>query len=343
MIATTALFALMALTGASASSSLSLALSGANSINNVDSFSVTATVTNTGTETLKLFKDPRSALSNFPEDTFTVSSNGNTAPFVGAKAKYTFHAAKNFVTLAPGESTAVTHDLSAGYNFTSTGTYEVEASNLFYYQDGSGDAVPITADVTSVHTADLSGSLVSRVIAKRSMKMGLVKRASFNSCSSSQSSQINTALDTTVTYVANAASYLSSLSSGSTRYTTWFGTYSSSRKSTVYSHYTKIQSSNPKTYTYDCSCTDDSYAYTYPSEFGYIYLCDAFWTAPTTGTDSKAGTIVHESTHFTSNGGTQDYAYGQTAAKSLAKSNPAHAIMNADSHEYFAENNPALS
>ncbi|PVF91263.1 zincin [Serendipita vermifera] len=53
--------------------------------------------------------------------------------------------------------------------------------------------------------------------------------------------------------------------------------------------------------------------------------------------------IVHESSHFTANGGTQDYAYGQSAAKSLATSNPARAIMNADSHEYFAENNPALS
>jgi peptidyl-Lys metalloendopeptidase len=39
----------------------------------------------------------------------------------------------------------------------------------------------------------------------------------------------------------------------------------------------------------------------------------------------------------------QDYAYGQSAAKSLATSNPSNAIMNADSHEYFAENNPALS
>ena len=28
--------------------------------------------------------------------------------------------------------------------------------------------------------------------------------------------------------------------------------------------------------------------------FGYIYLCGAFWQAPTTGTDSKGGTLVHE-------------------------------------------------
>jgi peptidyl-Lys metalloendopeptidase len=34
-------------------------------------------------------------------------------------------------------------------------------------------------------------------------------------------------------------------------------------------------------------------------------------------------------------------AYGQTAAKALAVSDPAKALDNADSHEYFAENTPA--
>ena len=50
-----------------------------------------------------------------------------------------------------------------------------------------------------------------------------------------------------------------------------------------------------------------------------------------------------QSSHFTANAGTQDYVYGQTSAKSLAKSNPSEAIENADNHEYFAENNPSLS
>ena len=79
------------------------------------------------------------------------------------------------------------------------------------------------------------------------------------------------------------------------------------------------------------------------SRFGKIYLCGAFWSAANTGTDSRAGTLVHESSHFTVNGGTTDIAYGQSAAKALAKSNPANAVRNADSHEYFAENTPALS
>ena len=53
-----------------------------------------------------------------------------------------------------------------------------------------------------------------------------------------------------------------------------------------------------------------------------------------------AGTLVHEASHFTLNGGTKDAAYGQDSCKDLAISDPATAILNADSHEYFAENTP---
>jgi peptidyl-Lys metalloendopeptidase len=91
---------------------------------------------------------------------------------------------------------------------------------------------------------------------------------------------------------------------------------------------------------FNCTCTDSAYAYVYPTQPYTIYLCNAFWNAPSTGTDSKAGTLVHEMSHFNVVAGTNDYAYGQTAAKNLAIQNPTRAIANADSHEYFAENTP---
>lgn len=66
-----------------------------------------------------------------------------------------------------------------------------------------------------------------------------------------------------------------------------------------------------------------------------------FWSTTATGTDSRAGTLVHEVSHWNVNGGTRDSVYGQSGAKNLASSNPARAVMNADNHEYFAENTPA--
>lgn len=75
--------------------------------------------------------------------------------------------------------------------------------------------------------------------------------------------------------------------------------------------------------------------------FGIIHLCGAFWQAPLTGTDSQGGTLVHESSHFIQNAGTTDHVYGQRNCKTTALTDPDGAISNADSHEYFAENNPA--
>lgn len=52
---------------------------------------------------------------------------------------------------------------------------------------------------------------------------------------------------------------------------------------------------------------------------------------------------MHEASHFVSNaGGTQDIAYGQQSCRFLALLNADLAVINADSHEYFAENNPPL-
>ncbi|UJR18655.1 hypothetical protein I4U23_005563 [Adineta vaga] len=67
-----------------------------------------------------------------------------------------------------------------------------------------------------------------------------------------------------------------------------------------------------------------------------IFICPAFWTA------SKAGTLIHEISHFNIVAGTKDNVYGQTGCKNLAIKNPTLAINNADSHAYFAENNPVL-
>jgi peptidyl-Lys metalloendopeptidase len=93
----------------------------------------------------------------------------------------------------------------------------------------------------------------------------------------------------------------------------------------------------------DCSCTDAGvYAYVFANQPYKIYACPVFWTAPALGTDSKAGTMIHEMSHFTVVAGTQDFVYGQSGAAALAISNPANALRNADNHEYFAENTPVL-
>jgi hypothetical protein len=89
---------------------------------------------------------------------------------------------------------------------------------------------------------------------------------------------------------------------------------------------------------------EDCYAYVYPDKDDRIYLGKDFDGAPATGPDSKAGTLIHEISHYDSVGGTDDVvmsdgttAYGQESCKKLAKEDPDGAKKNADSFEYFVE------
>lgn len=326
-----------------AAQSISLKVTGPESVNTVEDLKVTTTITNTGDETVKLLNDPLSPLSQLPANTFKITggSKGASPTFTGIKAKYVPKVAaaqQAYTVLAPGQSVDVAHDLSTTYSFSDSGegSYSFEARNLFYVVDDSAKIATIQADVET-HTARIAGKLaVSRPAPQR--------RATYNGCSSSQQSGLVSAASAAQSYAASALSYLTSHTSSTTRFTTWFGSYTSAHHSTVQSHFSNISGNNFAGNTYDCTCTDaGTYAYVFPDDFGHIYLCGAFWQAPNTGTDSRGGTLIHESSHFTANGGTDDHVYGQSGCKQLAISNSAQAIDNADSHEYFAENNPAQS
>ncbi|KAF7763478.1 hypothetical protein Agabi119p4_8015 [Agaricus bisporus var. burnettii] len=339
-----ALFAIAASAAfVNAAPSISLKVTGSDSMSSVGDLKVTATVTNTGDETVKLLNDPHSPLSTLPADTFDISSDANGArpSFSGIKAKYVPEVAaarKAFTTLAPGQSIEVVHDLSEAYSFNEVneGSYAIKARNLFYLVDDSAKVTPIHA-TTEAHTARLSGNLSTT-------RPTIQKRASYVGCTASEQSILVSAASAAQNYASGARSYLQSHTSSSSRFTTWFGTYTSSHHNTVLDHFSKISSNDFSSYTYDCTCNDAGvFAFVFPDQFGTVHLCPVFWQVPTTGTDSRGGTLVHESSHFTANGGTDDHVYGQSGCKQLASSNSNQAIDNADSHEYFAENNPAQS
>jgi len=92
------------------------------------------------------------------------------------------------------------------------------------------------------------------------------------------------------------------------------------------------------------------YAYVQPNDPTHtVYLGGKFndSNTPDTGTDSRAGTLAHELSHFNDIGGTDDVVhpacggqtcYGSQNAENLAKSSPADAQKNADNFEYYTEN-----
>ncbi|HEX7957305.1 MAG TPA: M35 family metallopeptidase [Pyrinomonadaceae bacterium] len=125
--------------------------------------------------------------------------------------------------------------------------------------------------------------------------------------------------------------------SDNAQYKEWFGAHTAQRLQLVKEHYTKVRDTmQTTTFKYDLTstgCGGSVYAYTYKGTTT-VWMCDLFWSAPATGTDSKAGTVLHELTHAIAF--TDDITYGQAKCRQLAIDNPDKAVRNADTHEYYA-------
>lgn len=323
---------LVSVTGAGAApkSALSVSLSAdKSSFSASDAVLVNVTISNNGKNSVKVLKW-FTPVEDVEEALFTVSRDSAKVDYVGAYYKRTAPTGNDYVTLKAGESFTRTVDLGLYYDLSASGVYELEydanvtglASNkLQLAVDGRAGGAPLVIVPDAV-----SGS------------------TSFISCTAARQADLITARNNASTYAAGALSYLNAHTSSTSRYATWFGIFSTANYNTVKSHYTAIGSAmDTQPITFDCTCKKKTtYAFVYPNQPYTITLCGAFWTAPATGTDSKAGTLIHEMSHFNVVAGTDDWAYGQTNAKALAISDPAKAIDNADSHEYFAENTPAL-
>ena len=267
---------------------------------------------------------------------------GEPVPYIGAHYKRPAATGKDYISLKSGESITSTVDLDEYYDLSASGDYEifyaVAAYNLF---DEKGN----TFKYRDVLTSEKIGVSVDGRAAKGKPTPPPPPPPggnSFNSCTADQQSLLASARSQATTYASGAKSYVGANKQGA-RYTTWFGTYDLARYTTVTNHFNAITNAFTNAgITFDCGCKQNYYAYVYPNQPYTIYLCKVFWTAPLTGTDLKAGTLIHEMSHFNVVASTDDWVYGQAGAKSLAISDPNKAIDNADNHEYFAENNPAL-
>ena len=172
---------------------------------------------------------------------------------------------------------------------------------------------------------------------------GTARGLTFSKCSASQQGQVTTALTAGRAMADDGDKSLAASKLLGPRYTEWFGVSDPARLSTVRANFAALKDGfATKPIALDCGCNKPYFAYVYPNKPYMIYLCKAFWPAPMSGTDSKGGTLLHELSHFTVVAGTDDWVYGQEGAASLAISDPAKAVNNADSHEYFGENTPAL-
>lgn len=276
------------------------------------------------------------------EPLFTVFRDGAPVSYVGALYKRPEPKGEDYVTLKAGASLARDVDLAAYYDLSVTGNYavrfDVASANLYSEKNVPAKVADrLASNEVQIWIEGRQAVSPDAVVSPAAV----TGTTTYNKCTTTQQATLVNARSQASTYSTNAKAYLTAGTTG-LRYTTWFGVYDAARYSTVTTHFNAITSAmDTAPVKFDCSCKKSYYAYVYPTQPYTIYLCKVFWTAPLTGTDSQAGTLIHEMSHFNVVASTDDYVYGQTGAKSLAITNPAQAIDNADNHEYFAENTPA--
>jgi peptidyl-Lys metalloendopeptidase len=277
---------------------------------------------------------------------FDITRDGKPVRYMGAIAKRGAPSAADYFLLKPGASYSARVELSALYDMGTTGDYAIRYHSGRASEELKSDAATVWIDGVRPRGSSEETKTLAEMQAQAGTGTGTVTAAggalAFSKCTTSQQADITTAVSTALSMASDGDAYMARGTMG-TRYTKWFGAVDSSRVATIKAHFAAIKDAfATKPITVDCGCKKTYYAYVYPTQPYTIYVCKAFWSAPMTGTDSKGGTLVHEMSHFNVVAGTDDWVYGQSGAASLAVSNPSQAIDNADSHEYFGENTPAL-
>jgi len=270
--------------------------------------------------------------------------------YTGREVKRAAPVDDSFMVLQPGETITKDVQLNEYYDIDTLGEHTVRFGGPVRFEPYSQFQSRSKNSLRNV------AAMEELVMSSNSVELALtpsfnsrLRPLAFNSCTVQQQGEIAQASTIAESLTATALSDLQNLPVSdrvsSPRYTTWFGEYTEARFNTVTSNYDAIDRAfDNANLQFNCGCNEPGvYAFVYPALPYSVTLCPAFWSAPLNGLNSKAGTIIHEISHFTIVAGTDDHAYQVGATQRLARTNPDLAIDNADNMEYFAENDPALA
>jgi len=310
-----------------------------------DDVVVLVTMTNTGnsTEYLLKWQTPFGAVD---APLFEVTRDGLPVRYQGRQVKRAAPTPADYIALKPGASRSARVELSALYAMSVTGAYSIRYRNgvqLFsrpgVMRAGGPTTAALAAPAAQAAAVWIDGRL-PRGQLDGDVPFESGAGLSYSRCTNAQQETIAQAAQAAQAMAGNGDAYMRAQALA-VRYTGWFGALEAGRAAAVARNFGAIREAfATKPVTVDCGCNEAYFAYVYPHQPYKIYVCRAFWSAPMTGTDSKGGTLVHEMSHFNVVAGTDDWAYGHSAASTLAGSDPARAVDNADSHEYFGENTP---
>ena len=304
-------------------------------------------VKNRSPQPLKLLTWNTPFAEELTDKSFHIIRDGKQVKYTGRLYKRSHPLGDDFIDFQPGESKSITVFLRSIYDMAAAGSYEVMYRGLFQYRQHGIGKGEVSAGRLMIHPLVESNVIVLNVSTVPLPPVSAHQPPMLVSCSTEETQTLEEAVALAQVYAANAASVLSTTEyptrASAGRYLAWFGIYDASRYSQVSAIFAEISSAlSEEVIEFRCDCNQDLFAWVLPSEPYVINICKEFWNAELSGTDSQAGTIIHEMTHFEIIADTDDHVYGQSGAYDLAKNFPETAISNADSFEFFAENTPHL-
>jgi peptidyl-Lys metalloendopeptidase len=290
---------------------------------------IDTTFINTTQATINLLKWQIPTSGILHENLFNITNSlQETIKYQGKIYKRLAPQANDFLVLKAGEKVSIRTNLSLSYALTKSGFYTITYKHQKY---SLGKPSHPYLSFTLLEDRPQKGLLQG------------IQKAAVKGCSSRQESRLEDVLLEASKTANLSALLLSTIKEENRpyakRYTQWFGGYDSERYKNVVSNFKTFQTVlENKEISFNCDCNESAIAYVFPEVAYKIHLCTSFWDLDLNGTDSQAGTIIHELSHFKVTAHTDDHVYGKLRARQLATETPNTAINNADNYEYFAEN-----
>ncbi|KAI9729296.1 MAG: hypothetical protein M1834_006967 [Cirrosporium novae-zelandiae] len=309
------------------------------------------TVSNTGNETITVFKGHTVLSGAATGNLDIVTENGTDIPYSGLFIRYQKNNVSKdmFETFEPGESIATTINVAQTRKLDNVTRASLSVKQKFRYV--LGDEAPSSIDtmtkcptvtsqnitITPEQATVKRDHISSRVPATNhlSKRDGLT----IDSCTDAQVTSLKTTVGKVKTQAQSA--YTASLS---TKYywTTWFKSTSvQSKVESIYKKVVNVESIDPI-----ISCTDKydacSGAMLYATQdSNFICVCSGhgYWDLDEYAADcdssdyDRVGSVLHEMTHLF---GTSDHAYGRDDCLDLSAT---EAADNADTYELYMESN----
>ncbi|KAI1506414.1 neutral protease 2-like protein [Biscogniauxia marginata] len=303
---------------------------------------VKASITNTGSSSLKVFKTG-TFLDSAPVEKVKVYQGQSKVAFSGARLRVsTAHLSEQaFQTIPAGQTVEANFDIGELHDLSVGGAFDIFSEGALSY--AVGNSTKITGVVpfsTNLMSAKIDGVEAAKVYTTFHAKRQEVQ----DDCTGTELTQTSNAIDRCASLAEEAASVAQS---DDDKLAEYFKNTDSSTRNTVVEVFNNVASECGSTTSgaaYYCSdvygaCSNGVLAYTLPSQ-DYMVNCPLFFSAlsPTSSVchdQDQQTTALHETTHLNSVAGTDDYnGYGYEFVQSLSAQQN---LNHADTYTLFAQ------